>query len=96
VLNVPLAELTPDVSTKTSPAITKASPAYHESLQDTLEETERAQILRALEEANSVISGPNGAAVRLRIKRSTLQLRMQKLGIRFSRTTVHERRRTVE
>ena len=95
VLNVSLADLEPDVSTKTSPAITKTSPAHHESLQDTLEETERAQILRALDEANGVIAGPNGAAARLGIKRSTLQLRMQKLGIRLSRTAVHERRQTV-
>jgi formate hydrogenlyase transcriptional activator len=96
VLNVPLAELGPDANTKTSPAITKASPAYRESLQDTLEATERAQILRAIEEGNGVIAGPNGAAARLGIKRSTLQLRMQKLGIRLSRTAVHERRRTVD
>jgi formate hydrogenlyase transcriptional activator len=96
VLNVSLADLKPDVSTKTSPAITKPTPAYHESLQDTLEETERAQILRALEEANGVVAGANGAAARLGIKRSTLQLRMQKLGIRLSRTAVHERSRTLE
>jgi formate hydrogenlyase transcriptional activator len=91
VLNVSLADLKPDVSTKTSPGITKASSGYHESLQDTLEETERVQILRALEEADGVVAGPNGAAARLGIKRSTLQLRMQKLGIRLSRTAVHER-----
>jgi formate hydrogenlyase transcriptional activator len=93
VLNVSLAELKPDVSTKTSRTNTKVSSAHHENLQDVLDETERAQILRALEEANGVISGPNGAAARLGIKRSTLQLRMQKLGIRLSRTAVtgHQR-----
>jgi formate hydrogenlyase transcriptional activator len=53
-----------------------------------LEETERNQILLALEEANGVVAGPNGAAARLGVKRSTLQLRMQKLGIRLSRTAV--------
>jgi hypothetical protein len=52
-----------------------------------LEETERNQIVRALEDANGVVVGPNGAAARLGLKRSTLQLRMQKLGIRPSRTT---------
>jgi formate hydrogenlyase transcriptional activator len=96
VLNVFLADLNPEVGRTSAPATTKASPAYHESLQDTLEETERAQILRALEEANGVVAGANGTAARLGIKRSTLQLRMQKLGIRLSRTAVHERGRTVE
>ena len=57
-----------------------------------LDETQRTQILRALEQANWVISGPNGAAARLGMKRSTLQLRMQKLGIRVSRTALHEQR----
>jgi formate hydrogenlyase transcriptional activator len=46
-----------------------------------LEETERQQILKALKESNWVVAGRNGAAVRLAMKRSTLQLRMQKLGI---------------
>jgi formate hydrogenlyase transcriptional activator len=46
-----------------------------------LEETERRQILKALDECNWVVAGPNGAAAQLAIKRSTLQLRMHKLGI---------------
>jgi transcriptional regulator with GAF, ATPase, and Fis domain len=59
-----------------------------------LDETERNQILRALEDANGVVAGPNGAAARLGVKRSTLQLRMQRLGIRLSRTAVDERNQT--
>jgi len=51
-----------------------------------LDDTERQQIVTALEQANWTVAGPNGAAVRLGIKRSTLQSRMQKLGIRISRT----------
>ncbi|MEP7340403.1 MAG: sigma 54-interacting transcriptional regulator [Acidobacteriota bacterium] len=47
----------------------------------TLQDAERDHILRALEETNWVISGPQGAAARLGMKRSTLQSRMQKLGI---------------
>jgi formate hydrogenlyase transcriptional activator len=47
----------------------------------TLEEVERKHILSVLEQTNWVFSGPNGAAVRLGIKRPTLQFRMQKLGI---------------
>jgi formate hydrogenlyase transcriptional activator len=90
VLNVVLAELTPDVSFPPVPAVTRAKSASHESLQEMLEETERKQILRALEDANGVVAGANGAAARLGVKRSTLQFRMQRLGIRLSRTVVSE------
>jgi formate hydrogenlyase transcriptional activator len=51
------------------------------ALHSVLEETERQQILKALKECNWVVAGPNGAAAHLSMKRSTLQLRMQKLGI---------------
>lgn len=63
-----------------------------ETLEQVLTETERTQILRALEESNWVIAGPNGAAARLAIKRSTLHSRMQKLGIRLLRQPVPEGR----
>src|SRR5262249_32888478 len=48
---------------------------------DTLEETDRKHILAALEDTKWVLGGPNGAAVRLGMKRGTLQHRMRKLGI---------------
>jgi formate hydrogenlyase transcriptional activator len=96
VLNVALAELTPDVSSPPVPIVTSAKSASHESLQEMLEETERNQILRALEDANGVVAGPNGAAARLGVKRSTLQLRMQRLGIRLSRTAVDDRKQTAQ
>jgi formate hydrogenlyase transcriptional activator len=47
----------------------------------TLEAAEREHILRALRDTNWVIAGPNGAAARLGMKRTTLQSRMAKLGI---------------
>jgi formate hydrogenlyase transcriptional activator len=47
----------------------------------TLEETEREQILRVLADTRWVIGGPAGAAARLGVKRTTLQSKMQKLGI---------------
>ncbi|HEX3683040.1 MAG TPA: sigma 54-interacting transcriptional regulator [Bryobacteraceae bacterium] len=90
VLNVPLAELQPDAAKK-STAVKEAGRTNQESLQDRLDNTERSEILRALEAANGIVAGPNGAAARLGIKRSTLQLRMQKYGIRVSRTTLDER-----
>ena len=92
VLKVVLAELTPDVAPTSTPLVAPSKSVPHESLQEMLEETERNQILLALEEANGVVAGPNGAAARLGVKRSTLQLRMQKLGIRLSRTAVDDRK----
>ena len=96
VLNVSIAELKPDVSVKTSPANPRVSSVHHKSLQRALDETERAQILRALEEANGVVGGPHGAAARLGIKRTTLHVRMQKLGIQVSRTAVDASKGTRE
>jgi formate hydrogenlyase transcriptional activator len=46
------------------------------------EGVERKRLLRALDEANWVLGGPRGAAARLGMKRTTLQSRMQRLGIR--------------
>jgi formate hydrogenlyase transcriptional activator len=47
----------------------------------TLEDAERNHIRKTLEHTRWVVAGPNGAAARLGIKRSTLYFRMQKLGI---------------
>jgi formate hydrogenlyase transcriptional activator len=47
----------------------------------TLEESDRRHIVAALESTRWVIAGPDGAAARLGMKRSTLQFRMRKLGI---------------
>ena len=67
-LRVPLGEL------KSTAA--EAAPAVA-----TLEAAEREHILRALQAAKWVIGGPVGAANRLGMKRTTLQSKMQKLGI---------------
>jgi formate hydrogenlyase transcriptional activator len=47
----------------------------------TLEDMERAHILHVLRETGGVIAGVRGEAARLGMKRTTLQSRMQKLGI---------------
>jgi PAS domain S-box-containing protein len=47
----------------------------------TLAETEREHVLRAIRESNWVIGGPNGAAARLGMKRTTLAYRIRKLNI---------------
>jgi len=51
-----------------------------------LEDVEREHILKALKKTGGVLSGPHGAAALLNINRSTLWSRMQKLGIRISKT----------
>jgi formate hydrogenlyase transcriptional activator len=47
----------------------------------TLHDAEREQILRTLRETRWVIGGPDGAAARLGLKRTTLTSKMKKLGI---------------
>jgi formate hydrogenlyase transcriptional activator len=47
----------------------------------TLEEMEREHVLRALRQSNWVTGGPNGAAARLGMKRTTLAYRVRKLKI---------------
>jgi formate hydrogenlyase transcriptional activator len=47
----------------------------------TLDDAEREHILVALRESRWVLGGPNGAAARLAMKRTTLQSKMKKLGI---------------
>jgi formate hydrogenlyase transcriptional activator len=79
VLSVAIADLKFDVDRK-------PVASNHERLQDLLDETERTHIVRVLEATNWVVAGPNGAAARLGMNRTTLQARMQKLGIRVART----------
>ncbi len=51
----------------------------------TLEAAEREHILKALEATHWVLAGPQGAAAKLGMKRTTLQSRMQKLVINRNR-----------
>jgi formate hydrogenlyase transcriptional activator len=90
-LNVPLTELEPDLNPAAGPRPSGGKSISRDNLHDTVEWTERTQILRALEETNGVVSGPNGAATRLGVKRSTLEYKMRKLGIRLSRTALGDR-----
>ena len=87
VLKVPIADLKPRVTAKSAARMEPVNGGNSgDNLKDVLGEAERKQIMSALEQANWVVAGPNGAAARLGIKRSTLQFRMRKLGIRVSRT----------
>ena len=66
VLRVPVVELATDPGSETS---------------STLRSMQREHILRALRESGGVISGEEGAAARLGLKRTTLQSMMERLGI---------------
>ena len=72
VLRVPLSELTTPEA-----AEFPAGPAASSSL----EATEREHILKVLRETQGLIAGPEGAAARLGLKRTTLNSKMRKLGI---------------
>jgi DNA-binding NtrC family response regulator len=61
---------------------TGAPPLTAERASASLEEIERSHIIGVLEECGWRVRGEDGAAERLGLKRSTLQSRMKKLGIR--------------
>jgi formate hydrogenlyase transcriptional activator len=69
-LQVPLHEL-----------IGKAAPVTWHGASGGPNHSERDVILKALEEAKGMVGGPNGAAARLGLKRTTLQSRMRKYNI---------------
>jgi len=85
VLNVPLSEF------QSRPALAAVDGNGHpekrlkssasNDIRNVLEETERKYILSVLSQTDWVVAGPNGAAARLGMKRSTLQLRIRKLGL---------------
>ena len=80
VLNVPVSELKA-ASPVAAPSVRAAAPAGPPN-RGTLEESQREYILKVLSETKWVISGPEGAAAKLGLKRTTLQGKMKKLGIR--------------
>jgi hypothetical protein len=55
----------------------------------TLRDHERALILQTLEGCSGVVGGPNGAAARLGLKRTTLYERIKRLGIKLPLTNRH-------
>jgi formate hydrogenlyase transcriptional activator len=85
VLNVPLSEVQSRPALATADGKGRPAPRLESSagkdIRNVLEETERKHILNVLSETNWVVAGPHGAASRLGMKRSTLQLRIRKLGL---------------
>jgi formate hydrogenlyase transcriptional activator len=90
-LRVPLAELkeaSPSSALVATPGESsripepQAPPASSAGPLGTLDETQRQHILRVLRQTEWRIAGPHGAAAILGMKRTTLQARMRKLGIK--------------
>jgi formate hydrogenlyase transcriptional activator len=80
VLAVPFAELQPH--TKHGPALEKpAGRSTRPPVRSILTDVDRDQIIQALKDAHGRIGGPDGAASRLSLKRTTFITRMKKLGI---------------
>ncbi|MGC4081012.1 MAG: sigma 54-interacting transcriptional regulator [Vicinamibacterales bacterium] len=61
--------------------VAHAAPLAASSTAASLEDHQREMILAALRAANGIVAGPDGAAARLGLKRTTLQSKMRKLGI---------------
>ena len=68
-LNVPISELR------------ESGKAAENAFDDTLSGAEREHIIRVLRETGGIISGQDGAAQRLGLKRTTLQSKIRRLGI---------------
>jgi formate hydrogenlyase transcriptional activator len=80
-LNVDAADLKFPKFSRTFEKTESPTPPANGALYDVLEQSERQQILKALEQCNWVVAGPKGAAAHLGMKRSTLQQRIRRLGI---------------
>jgi formate hydrogenlyase transcriptional activator len=88
-LMVPLAEMerhtTPEPAREGAPVrSTRRRP-----VRSILADVDRDQIIRALEEADGRVGGPDGAASRLGLKRTTFITRMKKLGIEPNTLSAH-------
>jgi formate hydrogenlyase transcriptional activator len=84
-LRIPISELKPpalSANGNVSANLALFSPSPTPVPITTMEEAERQHILRALRQTEWRIAGPKGAAAILGMKRTTLQARMRKLGVR--------------
>jgi DNA-binding NtrC family response regulator len=81
VLQVPGSDLWPRTPAARPQPQETAALAEHPPIRSVLEEAERQHLLQALEATRWVVAGPQGAAARLGMSRSTLQRRIQQLGL---------------
>jgi DNA-binding NtrC family response regulator len=88
-LLVPLAEMQPRAMTVPAREDARARSTRRRPVRSILAEVDRDQIISALKQAGGHVGGPDGAATRLGLKRTTFITRMKKLGI--NPNTVPER-----
>jgi transcriptional regulator with GAF, ATPase, and Fis domain len=80
-LVVPLAEMERHSTPEAAREDTPVRFARRQPVRSILSDVDREQIIRALKDANGRVGGPDGAASRLGLKRTTFITRMKKLGI---------------
>jgi PAS domain S-box-containing protein len=81
VLNVPIADLRSRGHSSSQAKTEGLQLTGARNARKAVDEAERKRILGVLEQTFWTVSGPDGAAARLGLKRSTLQYRMRRLGI---------------
>jgi formate hydrogenlyase transcriptional activator len=80
-LRIPVGDLQPSASAQPEEREAEAETTSPAGASLTLADAERDHILSVLRASGWVLGGPNGAAARLAMKRTTLQSKMKKLGI---------------
>ncbi len=88
-LKVPVAELQPRTMSAPASGDAISRSIKRRPVRSILAEVDRDEIIRVLKEADGRVGGPNGAASRLGLKRTTFITRMKKLGV--NPNTVSER-----
>jgi formate hydrogenlyase transcriptional activator len=89
-LKVPVTELQPRTAPVPARDAEGAGSTRRTPVRSILAEVDRNQIIRALKETDGRIGGPNGAANRLGLKRTTFITRMKKLGIDANTVSEHD------
>jgi len=89
-LKVPVTELQPRTAPVPARDDESAGSTRRTPVRSILAEVDRNQIIRALKETDGRIGGPNGAANRLGLKRTTFITRMKKLGIDARTVSEHD------
>jgi formate hydrogenlyase transcriptional activator len=79
-LNVPMAELKNAMPAPRTSSVCSFHDDERRSV-SSFHDAERQAIINALKAASGRVAGPRGAAERLRLKRTTLQHKMRRLGI---------------
>jgi len=80
-LMVPLAELKGHTTARLAHEDTPAKPSRRRPVKSIVNDVDRDQIIQVLKEADGRVGGPDGAASRLGLKRTTFITRMKVLGI---------------